>query len=455
MQTDFSLAQLADPDTASSEKILRACVHCGFCTATCPTYVLLGDELDSPRGRIYLIKNMLEEGGPVSPETVKHIDRCLSCLACMTTCPSGVHYMHLVDHGRRHIEAHYRRPATERLLRRLLGVVLTRPALFRAALRAARLAKPFAGLLPKRLRPLVALAPRAIPAPSPMDRPQTFPAEGDRRMRVALLTGCAQQVLAPEINEATIRLLTRHGCEVVIASGSFCCGALVHHLGAEAPALAFARANIEAWEGLRSSGGLDAIVVNASGCGTMVKDYGFLLRTDAAFAEKASRISGLARDVTEVMAQLGLQAPGQIPQLRVAYHSACSLQHGQGVDREPRALLAAAGFAVVEVPEGHLCCGSAGTYNLLQPEQAAALRDRKHSNIALTGANLVSAGNIGCITQLAGDAPLPVVHTVELLDWATGGPMPRGLPPEARRLAVDAGAPAPGSAAIGEARPAR
>ena len=455
MQTDFSLAQLADPDTAASEKILRACVHCGFCTATCPTYVLLGDELDSPRGRIYLIKNMLEAGGPVGPETVKHIDRCLSCLGCMTTCPSGVNYMHLVDHGRRHIEEHCRRPAVERLLRRLIGLVLTRPALFRAALHAARLAKPFAGLMPQRLRPLVALAPRAVPAPSAMDRPQVFPAEGERRMRVALLPGCAQQVLAPEINEATIRLLTRHGCEVVVAPGSFCCGALQHHLGDAAPALAFARANIAAWERIRTSGGLDAIVANASGCGTMLKDYGFLLRTDPHDAERAARISALARDVTEVMAELGLRPPGPIPSLRVAYHSACSLQHGQRVEREPRALLAAAGFTVAEVPEGHLCCGSAGTYNLLQPELAAGLRERKLANIALTRADLVAAGNIGCITQLAADAPLPVVHTALLLDWATGGPMPRGLPRELTQPAADADAPPPGSPATGEARQAR
>jgi glycolate oxidase iron-sulfur subunit len=451
MQTDFSLAQLADPATAASEKILRACVHCGFCTATCPTYVLLGDELDSPRGRIYLIKNMLEQGGPVSRETVTHIDRCLSCLGCMTTCPSGVNYMHLVDHGRRHIERHYRRPYAERLLRRLLGVVLTRPALFRAALQGARLAKPFAGIMPKRLRPVVELAPRTVPAASAVDRPQVFPAEGERRMRVALLPGCAQQVLAPEINEATIRLLTRHGCEVVVAPGSGCCGALFHHLGDEAPALALARANIDAWESCRISGGLDAIVVNASGCGTMVKDYGFLLRTEPAYAETAARIAALARDVSETVAALGLHPPvgDAVCGLRVAYHSACSLQHGQGIDREPRALLAAAGFTVVEVPEGHLCCGSAGTYNLLQPELASALRERKLANIALTRADLVAAGNIGCITQLASDAPLPVVHTALLLDWATGGPMPPGLPREPTGVAAAADAPQPGSAPTG------
>jgi glycolate oxidase iron-sulfur subunit len=434
VQTEFSLAQLADPDTAASEKILRSCVHCGFCTATCPTYVLLGDELDSPRGRIYLIKNMLEQGGPVPAETVKHVDRCLSCLACMTTCPSGVHYMHLVDHGRRHIEANYRRPLADRLLRRLLGPVLTRPALLRAALRAARLARPLTGLLPQRLRPLMILAPPTVPPPSPMDQPQIFPAAGQRRMRVALLPGCAQQVLSPQINEATIRLLTRHRVEVVVAPGSGCCGALQHHLGEEAPALALARANIDAWQRAAATGGFDAVVANASGCGTMLKDYGFLLRQDPAYAAKAGHIADLSRDVSEILTPADLRSvPGCVPRgLRVAYHSACSLQHGQRLHCEPKSLLAAAGFDVVDVPEGHLCCGSAGTYNLLQPELAAALRDRKLANIALTGAAVVAAGNIGCITQLAGPpsekgAPLPVVHTVELLDWATGGPMPPGL----------------------------
>jgi glycolate oxidase iron-sulfur subunit len=430
MRTEFSPAQLADPDIAASDKVLRSCVHCGFCTATCPTYVLLGDELDSPRGRIYLIKNMLEGGETPTAETVKHIDRCLSCLACMTTCPSGVHYMHLVDHARRWIEGHYRRPLDERALRRLLGLVLTRPPLFRLALRGAALLQPMARLLPRRLRPLVALAPRRLPAASAADRPCVVAAEGTRRMRVALLPGCAQRVLAPEINAATLRLLARHGCEIVIAQGSGCCGALVHHLGREKEALAFARANIDAWERERTEGGLDAIVVNASGCGTTVKDWGFMLREDRAYAGKAARIAALARDVSEVIAALGLVAPRNPGAgRRVAYHSACSLQHGQRLNHEPRALLRAAGFALCEVPEGHLCCGSAGTYNLLQPELAAALRDRKLANIAGTGAELVATGNIGCITQLAAASPVPVVHTVELLDWATGGPPPRALAP--------------------------
>jgi glycolate oxidase iron-sulfur subunit len=430
VRTDFTAEQLADPDTAASEKILRACTHCGFCTATCPTYVLLGDELDSPRGRIYLIKEMLAGGKTLTADTVKHIDRCLSCLACMTTCPSGVNYMHLVDHARRWIEQNYRRPAGERVLRWVLGTVLPRPSLFRLALRAAAVVKPMAPLFPGPLARLSALVPVAVPAASPTDSPQVFPAEGVRRMRVALLRGCVQTVLAPEINEATIRLLTRHGCEVVVAAGGGCCGALTHHLGWEASALAFARANIELWERERLASGLDAIVVNASGCGTTVKDYGFMLREDPAYAERASRVAALARDVTEVIVKLGLDRRSGVPtghRQRVAYHSACSMQHGQRLHAGPKALLAAAGFEPLEVPEGHLCCGSAGTYNILQPELAAALLQRKLVNIASTGSDLVATGNIGCIVQLASGSPVPVVHTVELLDWATGGPPPKAL----------------------------
>jgi glycolate oxidase iron-sulfur subunit len=429
VRTDFTPEQLADPDTAQSEKVLRTCTHCGFCTATCPTYVLLGDELDSPRGRIYLIKDMLASG-KVTPDTVKHIDRCLSCLACMTTCPSGVHYMHLIDHARRWIERYYRRPPVERLLRWSLGTVLSRPRLFRLALRCAAVVKPLERYLPKRLAALFALIPDSVPAASPPDRAQVFPANGHRRMRAALLPGCAQRVLAPEINEATIRLLTRHGCEVVVAKGSGCCGALAHHLGQETSALGFARSNIDVWEHERLASGLDAVVINASGCGTTVKDYGFMLREDQAYAEKASRIAALARDVTEVVDALGLSANSGVVTVRnrrVAYHSACSMQHGQAIHAVPKSLLAAAGFEPLDVPEGHLCCGSAGTYNILQPQIATALRDRKLTNIAATHPDLVSTGNIGCITQLAAGSPVPIVHTVELLDWATGGPEPKAL----------------------------
>jgi glycolate oxidase iron-sulfur subunit len=425
MQTSFTQAQLADPDTAAAEKVLRTCVHCGFCTATCPTYALLGDELDSPRGRIYLIKSMLENNAPATPEVVKHIDRCLSCLACMTTCPSGVNYMHLVDHARQHIEKTYQRPWADRTLRRLLALILPRPTLFRNALRAARLGKPFAGVMPAQLNAMLALAPKHVPAPSPVDRPQIFPAIGKRERRVALLSGCAQQVLAPAINEATIRLLTRHGCDVVIARGAGCCGALTHHLGKGGNAEA--RGNIEAWRREIANAGLDAIVINASGCGTMVKDYGYMFRNDPDIADAAGAVSALARDISELMSEIGLHTPSIATGQRVAYHSACSLQHGQQLHSEPKQLLAAAGFAVMDVPEGHLCCGSAGTYNLLQPQIAGQLRDRKVANIASTNPDLIAAGNIGCITQIASGIGVPVVHTVELLDWATGGPPPAAL----------------------------
>jgi glycolate oxidase iron-sulfur subunit len=290
MQTSFTLAQLADPDTAEAEKILRACVHCGFCTATCPTYVLDQNELDSPRGRIYLIKEMLEHDRPASAEVTLHIDRCLSCLACMTTCPSGVHYMHLVDHARVHIERTYERPFGDRLIRGLLAWLMPYPQRFRLALGAAMLGKPFAPVLEalglKRLAAMLRLAPLRPPH-GPL-APQTFAAQGPRQGRVALLAGCANDLLAPEINAAAIAVLTRHGIEVVLPRGAGCCGSLVHHMGREAEALAQARANIDAFTAL---GDVDAIVITASGCGTTVKDYGFMLRTDAAYAARADRVA--------------------------------------------------------------------------------------------------------------------------------------------------------------------
>ena len=425
MQTSFSLAQLADADIREADKILRNCVHCGFCTATCPTYVLLGDELDGPRGRIYLIKETLERGEPATPKLVKHLDRCLSCLSCMTTCPSGVHYMHLVDQGRRRIEETYRRPILDRALRQVLAVVLPRPGLFRLALLGAKLARPLARLLPAPLAAMLRLAAHPAHAPSPVDRPQVFPAEGPRKKRVALLTGCVQQVIEPGINVATVRILTRHGCEVVVVRGAGCCGALEHHLGRES--LERVRANVDAWSAEAAGAGLDAIAINASGCGTMVKDYGFLLREDARYAEPAAHVSALAKDVSELLRELGLRAPAIATGQRVAYHSACSLQHGQKIHAVPKQLLQQAGFSVQEVPEAHLCCGSAGTYNMLQPELAGALKARKLASIASLEPEIVAAGNIGCIAQLADGAGIPVLHTVELLDWATGGPKPAAL----------------------------
>jgi glycolate oxidase iron-sulfur subunit len=432
MQTHFTPEQLADPHVAESEKILRKCVHCGFCTATCPTYVTLGNELDSPRGRIYLIKDMLEGGRPADREIVTHIDRCLSCLSCMTTCPSGVNYMHLVDHARVHIEETYRRPLPDRLIRAVLAAVLPYPARFRAALKLAKLGRPFAGLFERSamLKPLAAmlkLAPASVPHASSTALPGVHRGKGAKRGRVAILTGCAQPVLDPGINEATISLLNRLGVEVVVPPGEGCCGALVHHMGREEEALAFARRNVDAWTRQINEGGLDAIIITASGCGTTIKDYGYMLRLDPAYAEKAARVSALAKDVTEYLDTLDLPEPAAKPGLIIAYHSACSMQHGQKITRQPKALLAKAGFVVKEPREGHLCCGSAGTYNIMQPEIAARLRDRKVKNITDTGAALVATGNIGCITQIASAAKLPVVHTVELLDWAYGGERPRQL----------------------------
>jgi glycolate oxidase iron-sulfur subunit len=443
MQTVFTAEQLRDPDVRESETIIRKCVHCGFCLATCPTYVLLGDELDSPRGRIYLIKDMLENDRPATERVVKHIDRCLSCLACMTTCPSGVHYMHLVDHARKHIEATYRRPLPERWIRSMLAAVLPSPQLFRPALIGAWLARPLGAIVPGPLGAMLRLVPQHLPTPSPVDRPQVFLPIGQRRARVALLSGCAQQVLAPQINEATIRLLIRHGVEVIVAPGAGCCGSLAHHLGKEEPALRAAKANIDAWTREIEHGGLDAVVINASGCGTTVKDYGFMLREDEAYAAKAARVSAIAKDITELMDELGLKPAVRDIDLTVAYHSACSMQHGQRVIAQPKRLLAAAGFTVKDVPEGHLCCGSAGTYNILQPAIATRLRDRKVLNIERTRPDLVATGNIGCMTQIEGGTTLPIVHTVELLDWATGGPEPRAL--EAARSGRSR-APAPAEA---------
>jgi glycolate oxidase iron-sulfur subunit len=427
MKTEFSLAQLADPRIKEANDIFRSCVHCGFCTATCPTYVLLGDERDSPRGRIYLLKDMLEKGKPASVTVVKHIDRCLSCLSCMTTCPSGVHYMHLVDEGRARIEQTYRRPLADRLLREILARVLPNPRLFRLSLYGAWLATPFKGLLPGRLKGMVGMAPKVIPKASTVDRPQVFAAEGPRRLRVALLNGCAQPVLRPDINEATIRLLTRHGCEVVIAAGSGCCGALVHHMGREEEAKVKARANVRAWTRELEENGLDAIVINTSGCGTTVKDYGHMLRDDPDLAQAAARIGAMTKDITELMAGIALKVKPAARRPVVAYHSACSLQHGQQVREAPKQLLKDAGFEIREAAESHLCCGSAGTYNLLQPELATQLRDRKAANIEALGADMVAAGNLGCMVQISSGTDLPVVHTAELLDWATGGPEPKPL----------------------------
>ena len=440
MQTSFSLAQLADPHVAESEKILRACVHCGFCTATCPTYVLLGDELDSPRGRIYLIKEMLERDAPVTRDVVKHIDRCLSCLACMTTCPSGVHYMHLVDHARARIETTYRRPLFSRLLREALARVLPDNRRFRSVLILARIARPLAPVLDlvglKPLAAMLRLAPRRRPAEPRSPGRRVVPAEGPRKARVALMAGCVTPVIGPSINAAAIRVLARHGIEVVSAEGEACCGSIVHHLGRAHDALVAARHNIDAWTAEIEGEGLDAIVIAASGCGTTVKDYGFMFRHDPAYATKAARVSSLAQDICEFLARVDLRPRGGPRGLIAAYHAACSLQHGQKITREPKEILSKCGFVVKDVPEGHLCCGSAGTYNILESDIARRLRARKVQNIEKVKPDVIAAGNIGCITQIAAGTGIPVVHPVELIDWATGGPAPEAM--EGREVSVAA-----------------
>ena len=426
MQTKFTEAQLKDPAIARSNEILRNCVHCGFCTATCPTYQVLGDELDSPRGRIYLIKDMLENDRDPDEKTVKHIDRCLSCLACMTTCPSGVHYMHLVDHARAYIEARYKRPVTDRALRWVLARILPYPTRFRIALLLAKIGRPFAPMIPDaRLRAMLDMAPKHIPPVSRNDDPQSFPAQTERRKRVALMTGCAQRALNTDINDATIRLLTRLGCEVVVAEGAGCCGALTHHMGKSGESHATAARNIRAWTREMDGQGLDAIVINTSGCGTTVKDYGHMFRNEPLAAD-AARVSKIAVDVSEVLMTLDLpEAPAR--EMVVAYHAACSLQHGQQIKSHPKTLLKRAGFTVVEPADSHLCCGSAGTYNLMQPEISAKLKARKVRTLEAKAPDVIAAGNIGCMMQIGSGTPIPVVHTVELLDWATGGPKPPAL----------------------------
>jgi len=437
MQTNFTPEQLKTRALSEANEVLRNCVHCGFCTATCPTYLLLGDELDSPRGRIYLIKDMLENDRPATAQVVKHVDRCLSCLSCMTTCPSGVNYMRLIDTARVHVARTYKRPVMDRLMRGLLQMVLPYPGRFRLALIAARPFQILAPIIAKvpggsAMAAMLSLAPAKIPARASAD--EIFPHKTftGRRARVALLKGCAQSVLDPGINEATIRLLNRQGIDVIMPKGEGCCGALVHHMGAEEKAIAQAKVNVDAWMAEVEGEGLDAIIITASGCGTTIKDYAHLLIDEPGYAQKARIISDLAKDVTEYLCQFPPEmaekkTADKEVDLKVAYHSACSMQHGQKIVSQPKELLRAAGFEVVDVPEGHICCGSAGTYNILQSEISTQLRERKVANIQSVRPDLIATGNIGCMTQIGKGTDIPIVHTVELLDWADGGPRPRAL----------------------------
>ncbi len=429
MQTGIAPQLLKNPEVQVSESILRTCVHCGICNATCPTYLLDGNELEGPRGRIYLIKNVLEESIPLTGNVVTHLDNCLSCFACMTICPSGVQYSSLIDEARARIETHHRRGLMDRLSRHMLAMTLPYPGRFRLSLQMGRLARPFAFLLPERMRAMLALAPARIPPRAKVALPGVHPAQGTRRARVALLTGCAQQVLGGHINDATVRLLTRIGCEVVIPPEMGCCGALVYHMGNRPGSLPHMRRNIDVWHAELEREGLDFVAINTSGCGTVVKDYGHIFQHDPDYAAKAARVAGIVRDLSEVVAELGIPEglAGNGEPMRIAYHDACSLQHAQKTLEPPRRLLRDAGFEVVEIPDGHLCCGSAGTYNALNPGNAAELGRRKAEAIARTKPQAVAAGNIGCIEQIGQYAGLPVLHTVELLDWATGGPKPAAL----------------------------
>lgn len=431
MQTSFTKTQLEDPGIARVDAMLRRCVHCGFCTATCPTYVLLGDERDSPRGRIYLMKEMFEQG-KVSQPVVHHMDRCLSCYSCMTTCPSAVDYMHLSELARARIETSSARKSSDRFIRRMLARVLPNQARFRTLLLLGWMAKPFRGLFSalglKTAAAAVALAPSRFPHLKLRRRKGVIRAQGGAPIkRVALMLGCVQEVLQPSINRAAIRLLRRHGVEVVLVKDEGCCGALQHNLGHLDEAEKAARRNVDAWSGAQREGAFDAILVTASGCGTTVKDYGHLLARDRGYGGRATEISQITRDITEFVSEIGLIPPLAWTSIRVAYHGPCSLQHGQGIVDEPKSLLAQAGFTVLDVPEGHICCGGAGTYNLLQPELAGQLRDRKLDNIAGLKPDVIATGNIGCIAQLQQASKVPVVHTIELLDWATGGRCPKGL----------------------------
>ena len=418
MQTNFKKDQLSDPEIQNSEKIFRKCVHCGMCNATCPTYQILGDELDGPRGRIYLIKDMLENNKPANDKIVKHIDRCLSCYACVTTCPSGVDYMHLIDHGRNHIERTYKRPFFERLIRNMLAYILPKPNFFKLLAKFTWLTKPLHFLLPKKLKHMVSFMPKDFPK-SEYPENVIFKPSKKSISKVALLTGCVQKAISPNINDASINVLLRHGIEVHVLSEIKCCGSLTHHMGKEDISHQYFIQNINAWYELYEREKIDAILVNTSGCGTTLKDYGFIFKNhpDKTLRKKAKQISELALDITEYLEEsikLDFTNSKNInKKYNIAYHSACSMQHGQKVHDQPFQLLKKTGNNILEIPDGHLCCGSAGTYNLMQEELATELQTRKCENIKKVNPDIIAAGNIGCITQISNGTNIPIVHTIE------------------------------------------
>jgi len=429
MQTSFTEKQLENKENKSSESILRKCVHCGMCNATCPTYGISGDELEGPRGRIYLIKDMLENNKPANKKITQHIDSCLSCYACMTTCPSGVNYMHLIDHGRNHVEETYKRPFIDRIFRNILSFVLPRPKVFLSLAILTKFIKPISFLMPEFLRNSLKLMPDKIPSKKIKTQKIYSPQSGKIISRVALLTGCVQRVISPEINEATIRLLNRHNVEVVVMPDIDCCGSLNHHLGKKDKAENSFVKNIKSWHNEYLENGLDAIISNTSGCGTTLKDYGHIFRNDKELKKQAKKISDLTKDITEFLDEnlkLNIKK-NEKKKYKIAYHSACSMQHGQKVHDQPKQLISKTGNEVLDIPEGHLCCGSAGTYNILHQKMAKSLLKNKVSNIEKIGPDFISTGNIGCMTQISTGTRIPIIHTVELLDWFTGGPKPYKL----------------------------
>ena len=428
MQTNFSSEQLKDRDNKSTEQILRKCVHCGMCNTTCPTFKLLGDELDGPRGRIYLIQDMLENEKKPSKNIVKHIDRCLSCYGCMTTCPSNVNYMHIIDHGRNYIEKNYQRPFLDRILRDALSKILPNIILFKSMSFLANLFRPFQFFLPSKLKNMIRLMPISFPEKKFKEK-KIYSIKSKKKIaRVALLTGCVQKALSPQINEATIRLLNRHGVEVVVPKKIRCCGSLNHHLGKADLAHQDFINNINVWYDEYIKGNLDAILSNTSGCGTTLKDYGFIFRDSKELKKKAKKISELTKDVSEYLFEnIKLNFKTKTKKIKIAYHSACSMQHGQKVHSQPVELLNRTDNEVMEIPDGHLCCGSAGTYNILQNEIAEQLLKEKVKNIESIEPDVILTGNIGCITQISNATKIPILHTVEILDWYTGGPKPKIL----------------------------
>jgi glycolate oxidase iron-sulfur subunit len=428
MQTNFTEKQLENKENKSTEKIFKKCVHCGMCNATCPTYQLLGDELDGPRGRIYLIQDMLENEKKPTAKVVKHIDRCLSCYSCMTTCPAGVNYMHVIDHGKKYIEKNFERPFFDRTIRSFLSVVLPNVRYFRLASLFVKLAKPFQFLMPLKIKDMMNLMPKNFPKKNLKEKEIYSITSKKKIARVALLTGCVQKEISPQINESTIRLLNRHGVEVVVPKKIRCCGSLNHHLGKEDDAHQDFRNNINTWYDEHQKGNLDAILSNTSGCGTTMKDYGFIFKDDHEMKKKAKVISNLTKDVSEYLSEsLKLNFKTKNKKYKIAYHSACSMQHGQKIHDQPISLLNKTDNEIMEIPEGHICCGSAGTYNILQTEIAKELLKKKVNNIESLKPDFISTGNIGCITQISNGTNTPILHTIEVLDWYTGGPKPKLL----------------------------